>query len=281
MNQIIKFPHGEYPPEGTLASYTDQDGYTVRIDALTDRTTFVGQYRRGTMFITDPSGNTVQGLYWMNWPEDEWNYSEAEWVELTWQERAALEVKQQATAYRPLWKQYAARKQKSVEMIIDEIHRTGYSYKDLGEYIEGQLRNVEFVRDCFTKKSRGDHIPHVFSVDPLQSRTSIMTKYVIWWLDQSAYEMAVVLGAPHPSWPEYITVLFPEPGKITEYLEKIQTVEFHNVLDKHWYKDGSIIKPPRAYGMMIKRSDIHHVLSWPGYVSDETLMPITIQSQGE
>jgi len=102
--------HGDTPPSGKIASYTDRQSYTVHIDGMTDPDELAGRVvslpRYGAMWITDPEGNTIRSGYWMNWPEDEWNLSEQAWAELSWEQRATLEVKQQATAYRPLENQF-------------------------------------------------------------------------------------------------------------------------------------------------------------------------------
>jgi hypothetical protein len=102
------FPHGEYPPKGILASYTDRDGYVVRIDALPkpsgDADPYFGRY--GVAYITDPDGATIKGGFWMNRPEEDWNFTPMEWVALSWEERAAREVEQQAIAYKPLKEQF-------------------------------------------------------------------------------------------------------------------------------------------------------------------------------
>ena len=38
----------------------------------------------------------------MNWPEEEWNISPKNWGKMSWEDRAKLEVEQQATKYNSL-----------------------------------------------------------------------------------------------------------------------------------------------------------------------------------
>jgi hypothetical protein len=87
-----------------LASYTDQDGYTVSIVGLPDDPSGFGRF--GQEYISDGKTNLAVG-YWMNYPERAWNISERQWRRMSWAERAAMEVKQQATAYKPLKDQFA------------------------------------------------------------------------------------------------------------------------------------------------------------------------------
>lgn len=95
---------GPVPPRKTLAAYTDKEGYTIRIVGQTPKgeESAMGQTRFGTMSITSPEGKMKKGGYWMAWPEKSWNISDKEWKKMTWEDKAALEVKQQATAYKPL-----------------------------------------------------------------------------------------------------------------------------------------------------------------------------------
>lgn len=94
-----------------LASYTDDAGYTITItggvkpnDGYTTATGFMQRY--GTMHIISPSGRKVKAGYWMDWPEKEWHITDRKYNKMTWEERAALEVKQQATAYDSLRSQF-------------------------------------------------------------------------------------------------------------------------------------------------------------------------------
>jgi hypothetical protein len=102
--------HGNVPPEGLIASYTDDQGYTIHIDGMTDPDELAGEVvplpRYGAMWIIDPDGNRIRSGHWMNWPEEEWNLTKEEWTALSWERRATLEVKQQATAYAPLAQQF-------------------------------------------------------------------------------------------------------------------------------------------------------------------------------
>ena len=99
---------GTMPPRKTLAAYTDNDGYTISIVGQTPKgdETAMGVLRVGVMRITNPEGKMVRAGYWMGFPEKEWNISDKEWKKLTWEERAALEVKQQGTKYDSLAKRF-------------------------------------------------------------------------------------------------------------------------------------------------------------------------------
>lgn len=91
----------ENPPKELLASYTDADGYTIEIDGRisAEEKYAAGAPRYGIMYITNPSGHKIKAGYWMAWPEKEWGITKKAWGRLRWKERAALEVKHQATAY--------------------------------------------------------------------------------------------------------------------------------------------------------------------------------------
>lgn len=108
LNEIWKGP--PEPQKGEkLASYKDGDGYTIEIVWGTPpgKEESMGQRRYGTMYITSPDNKKVQGGYWMNWPEREWDIITPRWENMDWKERAKLEVKQQATKYAPLKDQFA------------------------------------------------------------------------------------------------------------------------------------------------------------------------------
>lgn len=94
----------ENPPKDILASYTDNDGYKIEIDGNVPHAEkyAVPLVRYGIFYITNPDGKRVKAGYWMNWPEKEWKISKTAWGKMRWRERAAMEVKHQATAYRGL-----------------------------------------------------------------------------------------------------------------------------------------------------------------------------------
>jgi hypothetical protein len=100
--------HGPMPPRKILAAYTDDEGYTVRIVGQTPKgeEQAMGVQRFGSMAITNPAGKMKKTGYFMNWPEKSYNVTDKEWKKLSWEDRAALEVKQQATAYQPLSTQF-------------------------------------------------------------------------------------------------------------------------------------------------------------------------------
>ena len=87
-------------PEKILASVHDGDGYQISImGRQPSENDPIPNSVYGQMFITNPEGQSVRGGYWMNWPEPEWNISPIEWGKLSWEKRARMEVKQQATSY--------------------------------------------------------------------------------------------------------------------------------------------------------------------------------------
>ena len=100
------------PPEPhkgeKLASYTDDDGYMIEIIWGTPpgKEEAMGVKRYGTMFIISPKGKKIQAGFWMNWPEKEWDIVKPRWENMSYKDRAKLEVKQQATKYQPLKQQF-------------------------------------------------------------------------------------------------------------------------------------------------------------------------------
>lgn len=112
---LLKSNPWKGPPEPKngekLASYKDEDGYTIEIvwGTPSGKETGLGIRRSGTMYITSPKGKKVQQGYWMNWPEKEWNISTPVWQGMPYKKRAELEVKQQATKYDSLEDQFKDR----------------------------------------------------------------------------------------------------------------------------------------------------------------------------
>lgn len=91
--------YGRNPPKGKiLAAYTDDNGYTIRIVGGAGP---AGGFRprTGLMSITSPDGERRRAGFWMGWPEDEWKVSSKSWRRMSWEDKAAMEVKHQATAY--------------------------------------------------------------------------------------------------------------------------------------------------------------------------------------
>lgn len=106
-----------------------------------------------------------------------------------------------------------------------------------------------------------------------------MNQYAIWWLNQRACELAVALGADTSTWPEYIKEEFDSrvgrPGNGRLWVP--QDFEFPGI---EW-KDGDAAFDAVAKdcgGIVILRTDAHHVLSWPGFVSGADLRPIQVAS---
>lgn len=107
---------GPLPPRGkVLASYTDEDGYTVSIIGGTPKGQEygLGTPRYGVIKIAPPddSGKSdlksaVRGGFWMAWPEESWRISMHDYNSKPWEDRAAMEVKHTATSYGGLKRQY-------------------------------------------------------------------------------------------------------------------------------------------------------------------------------
>ena|ERR1035441_10695792 len=91
--------HGRNPPKGKiLAAFTDKDGYTIRIYGGT-RPLESGMGRRGRIAITNPAGKSVRAGFFMGWTEKEFHLTSKEYNKLSWEEKAALEVKLQASKW--------------------------------------------------------------------------------------------------------------------------------------------------------------------------------------
>jgi len=106
--------HGKLPPKGTqLAAYTDPEGYTITLIGGTRKgeETAMGVIRYGTMKIVAPGGPSVgvKAGYFMNFPEESWNISEKQWKGMSWEHKAGMQVRHQATAYNSLKQQYEER----------------------------------------------------------------------------------------------------------------------------------------------------------------------------
>lgn len=109
--------HGPLPPKGkVLATYTDADGYTVMIrGGMSARETLPydafareGFGRKGRILIIAPDGRWHRSMFFMGYPETTWARSvKRKYGRMSWEEKAALEVTQQATKYEPLKTQFA------------------------------------------------------------------------------------------------------------------------------------------------------------------------------
>jgi hypothetical protein len=130
-----------------------------------------------------------------------------------------------------------------------------------------------------TIRSRFIQIPHVRRNDRLEMIPMSENTYVIWWLDQSAHELAAALGAPSASWPAYIQSEFlSRQGRAGRgRLWIAPEIEFDGIAE---WRDGDLAFNAVGRdcgGIVIRRSDAHHVLSWPGFVSDEGLRPLLLR----
>jgi hypothetical protein len=108
------------------------------------------------------------------------------------------------------------------------------------------------------------------------------TEFVIWWLDFGAWKLAAALGAETAPWPDYLKREFmrleDRPGNGQLWVSS----EFNRSIIGWLRKDPISVAVPSVYeeigrrygGILVRRSDAHHILSWPGFVSDENLCPL-------
>jgi hypothetical protein len=114
---------GKLPPKGkVLAEYTDEDGYTSRIvgGVAKGQEFGIGLRRYATIYIVAPDGEKVRAGYFMNWPDESYDLTEEAWGKLSWEKRAAMETRKQATAYRPLREQFKSRKELGDSYVEDK-----------------------------------------------------------------------------------------------------------------------------------------------------------------
>ncbi|MBY3157365.1 hypothetical protein HFO56_34125 [Rhizobium laguerreae] len=95
-----------------------------------------------------------------------------------------------------------------------------------------------------------------------------MEDAVIRWLDQANYELAEYLGAKEAAWPEYLKSGFDSRvgrvggGRLWVALE----IDFTGI---EWKEDRAYDVIGKDYGgIVVRKSDAHHVLAWPGVVTD-------------
>ncbi len=105
--------------------------------------------------------------------------------------------------------------------------------------------------------------------------------YVIWWLDQAACELAVALGAANADWPDYIKSEFKSRYGRAGRGRLWVPLGFKDFKDIDWQSEdpASIAVGADCGGIVIHHSDVYHVLSWPGFVTDRELQPIRLPVQ--
>ncbi|MBY3432778.1 hypothetical protein HFN89_01130 [Rhizobium laguerreae] len=104
-----------------------------------------------------------------------------------------------------------------------------------------------------------------------------MEDVVIWWLDQPSYELAEAFGAPNVEWPEYIQAEFDSrggrPGNGRLWIAS--EIDFDGM---EWDEGASFdMIDKRCGGIVVRKSDAHHILSWPGIVTDIHMKPLRIE----
>lgn len=110
-----------------------------------------------------------------------------------------------------------------------------------------------------------------------------MNLVAIWWLNQADVNAAKALGAEMAAWPEYILDEFVSrdgrPGRgrfwCGSALEKETGINFENLKEVTGTYDF-ICEPNNNYGgIVIRMRDVHHVLGWPGFLTDIHMRPLT------
>jgi hypothetical protein len=105
-----------------------------------------------------------------------------------------------------------------------------------------------------------------------------MEEVVVWWLDQASCNLAAAFGAPDAKWPNYIKAEFDSrwgrPGQGRLWIAS--EIDF----DGMEWGEGQIYTMigERFGGIVVRKSDAHHVLSWPGIVTDIHMKPLQIES---
>lgn len=102
-----------------------------------------------------------------------------------------------------------------------------------------------------------------------------MTQAVIWWLDAAAQNAALALGTPASSWPSYVW-----SGFLVSLDRKHAEIVVPDGIDFEVPPD---LKEKAArtigdgfVGVVIRKTDISHVLPWPGFVTDGDLAPVVL-----
>jgi hypothetical protein len=105
-----------------------------------------------------------------------------------------------------------------------------------------------------------------------------MEDVVVWWLDQPATELAVAFGAQNADWPQYIKNEFQCKWGRTGNgrLWIASEIDFNGM---EWGEGSSFdLISARCGGIVVRRSDAHYILSWPGIVTDIHMKPLQIES---
>ncbi|MCV9964233.1 hypothetical protein OIU34_20315 [Pararhizobium sp. BT-229] len=105
-----------------------------------------------------------------------------------------------------------------------------------------------------------------------------MEDVVIWWLDQPAYELAEAFGAGHADWPQYIKNEFESrcgrPGNGRLWIAS--EIDFDGM---EWGEGPAFAMiGAKSGGIVVRKSDANHILSWPGIVTDVHMKPLRIES---
>lgn len=113
-----------------------------------------------------------------------------------------------------------------------------------------------------------------------------MENFAIWWLNQRDVNAAKALGAETAAWPEYIQDEFTSrdgrPGRGRFWggniLEKETGIDLENLTGITGPYEF-ICEPENNYGgIVIRLSDVNHIVGWPGFVTDIRMQPLRITS---
>lgn len=86
--------YGRTPPKKMLARITDNEGYSLEIFGGV-RSPDNSFNRTGIEHYVTPDGRRVRGGFWMAFPEESWQLTPAQWLNMPWEARAKLEAEEQ------------------------------------------------------------------------------------------------------------------------------------------------------------------------------------------
>jgi|SRR6478735_3727182 len=139
-------------------SQMDPHGYTITIKAP-DQTVVKNpgvMGRRGQMYITTPSGETVEGGYWMDFPEEGWTFEGVDlyadyeklrrasfYYSIPQEKRMMMEAVEQATKY-----------QLSSEFEFHRLHPKDSEYKERDRRVQAKMMDQAAVVIGLTARQR-------------------------------------------------------------------------------------------------------------------------------
>jgi Histidine kinase-, DNA gyrase B-, and HSP90-like ATPase len=145
---------------------------------------------------------------------------------------------------------------------------------------ERPVSDIEQILNDYVKASTVS-IPTPASDHKESIEQSQQSDCVIWWLDQPAYELVtVLLKGVDVLWPKYLMGEFISRGGRAGHgrLWVPQELTFPPL---HWEYGNPVYDAigQDCGGVVIRREDAHHVLAWPGFVTDRNLQVISVYLQ--